>query len=220
MKCLLCNQFYNDTYDLIDLLLPKRLFGNYLCPSCKEMFELIKYFPHCSYCLHKGLNCTECQRWQNFTLCHQGLFYYNEIAKQWLHEYKIMGNFNLRYSFLSDIYDCLYPLHKQGYTFVPIPISEEKYYLRGFNQVTAILELLPFNFSECLKQVINEPDQKSKSKVERLQTKQKYQLVDIPSQKICLVDDIYTTGRTLAMGYELFSEITDVKITSFSIFRA
>ena len=63
--------------------------------------------------------------------------------------------------------------------------------------------------------------QSSKSKKERLQTKQAFRLkkdVSLP-QKILIVDDIYTTGQTLYLATLLFQQhgVRDVK--SFSLAR-
>ena len=63
--------------------------------------------------------------------------------------------------------------------------------------------------------------QSSKTREERLQTQQAFKIkkgVDLPD-KILLVDDIYTTGKTLQLAKQILLEAGVKEVLSFSIAR-
>ncbi|WP_353737005.1 phosphoribosyltransferase family protein [Bacillus sp. CMF12] len=100
---------------------------------------------------------------------------------------------------------------------VPIPLSSERLYERGFNQSSALIHEAGFTVTELLSRIHSEKQSK-KSRQERIHLHQVFQPlnVDIEDKIILLIDDIYTTGSTLyhaakvlkAGGAESISSIT------------
>ena len=219
-KCLICQQMFQNEYDILDLILPYPIFPKTICLDCKLSFKKVQSVSHCKICSHLSEKCNECQKWSRYHLKHQSLYIYNDFAKNFLTTYKLKGNYEFRYCLVEDIYQYLRKFQKYGYIFVPIPVKNKTYQKRGFNQVTSILNCMPVNIDVCLL-ANNKIDQKEKNREERLQMKQMFSLNYYPkSSKICLVDDLYTTGRTITHAYSIFQQHGIDDICSFSIFRA
>jgi competence protein ComFC len=105
-------------------------------------------------------------------LQHRALFAYDQGMKEWIHEYKLMGNYQLRETFAAAIrqkinnfdYDCL----------IPIPLSAERYQERGFNQVTAVLDAGGVKSKEWLDKVVDTAPQAQRSRKQRLEEVQPF----------------------------------------------
>ncbi|MFD2214831.1 ComF family protein [Metabacillus endolithicus] len=82
---------------------------------------------------------------------------------------------------------------------IPIPLSPERLYERGFNQAKLLANFLPLPQIDILSRTHHEKQSK-KSRQERLTASNVFSIVDsskIMNKKILLIDDIYTTGSTL-----------------------
>jgi competence protein ComFC len=92
------------------------------------------------------------------------------------------------------------------YLICPLPLSKERFRERGFNQVCGCLESADCSYIELLERKEPSP-QSEKSRAERLKMEQPFALKvenrKIRNQRVLLVDDVYTTGRTLFHGAEI-----------------
>jgi len=81
---------------------------------------------------------------------------------------------------------------------VPIPLSPQRLYERGFNQSAALIHEAGFTVTELLHRIHSEKQSK-KSRFDRIHFHQVFQPLNlhIENKKIILIDDIYTTGSTL-----------------------
>ena len=88
---------------------------------------------------------------------------------------------------------------------VPIPVTNHTMRTRGFNQVTGLIENV--QYTELIKHREKQKvAQSKKDRQSRLKTKQPFFLdkdINLRGRKVLLVDDIYTTGRTLYHAAEL-----------------
>jgi len=138
--------------------------------------------------------------------------------KDFFSKYKFQGDYLLRFVFAEVLKKSL--RNFKEYTLVPIPVSPEKYQSRGFNQVEGFLQAagLPY------KHLLEKEDmiaQSSKNREERLNSQQCFTLVKdvrLP-EKILLIDDVYTTGKTLQLARELLLEAGVKEILTFSLAR-
>ena len=218
-NCLLCGELINQQDNFQQLLSFSPLFSSCLCQQCLEQFKLLIPTERCPYCFGQ-LPCFECKKWQKLSLNHFALFSYNQQAKEWLNRYKIQGDYRLKTSFSTLIYNKLYPEIKHGWMLVPIPLDKIKYKKRGFNQVTALLESAHLPYAMLLHKEVTPIAQGLKNKKERLAMPQLFSFIKTEQQyeKVIVVDDIYTTGRTITRAYEcLYPHVK--KIKSFSLFR-
>lgn len=222
MECLICrNQIQNDIK--FTSLLFTYQDEVYLCDECRDQFEPI-HSKHCPSCYKSGIDgvCPDCLYWQKKgkEINHRALYTYNQAMKQYFSTYKFQGDYLLRKVF-SHIMKKVLTDYK-GYTIVPIPLSNESFQKRKFNQVTGFLDAAALTYCNLLKIGIEgKPTQSSKTREERLKTEQFF-VIDstqkIP-EKVLLVDDIYTTGATMILAKDLLIESGVKIVKTFSLAR-
>jgi len=231
MYCVLCQRRYEPTIDLIKIVSFSPVFKEIICPECRGKFEKISHSREkkCERCLKKmpnsnSLICEECLYWMNkypnISYQHHALFFYNDIAKEWLHQYKFLRDYRLRTSFASEIYE--FYLKHAAYLFIPIPISEKRMIERGFNQVEAFLKSALVKYDSYLSKENTDLRQSHRKRLERLKMVQPFKLREKTSfkvDKIIIVDDIYTTGRTIYHALDVFSQVGITKLEGFTLFR-
>jgi competence protein ComFC len=105
--------------------------------------------------------------------------------------------------------------------FVPIPLSNERLYERGFNQAEAILVEAGFPPTHLLTRIHSEKQSK-KTRSERIHLPQVFQIFDeinLEGKMIVLVDDVYTTGSTLRHAAKLLKRAGAHHIQSITLAR-
>ena len=224
MKCSYCQQPIIRNLTVWEILYPPAI-KHCRCEPCNQLFVPIKQ-PHCPTCKKQEVTqkCQECQRWQNlypqYEFEHDALFQYNEGFQQWIFQYKFQGDYQLRKTFQVDIQD--YFKKKQG-LICPIPLSQQRYEQRGFNQVEAFLEAAQIPMTKLLSKSVDTVPQSERTRKERLQAIQPFQMIGSPeqvkNQSILLVDDVYTTGRTIFHAAEVLLSYKPKSIRSVSLAR-
>ncbi|MGG1630231.1 ComF family protein [Rossellomorea sp. NRS-1567] len=205
----------------------------FLCYACDKQLVKIegKRCLGCSRSLDdlapqliKGDVCLDCHRWEVDSewkgILHQNFsFYrYNDFLKEYLAKYKYRGDYVLAKAFSHTIKTYL---AKVDYDLViPIPLSDERLYERGFNQSIALLEEAEVRPSNILTRSHSEKQSK-KTRKERLSQEQVFQLVesDLYGKSILLFDDIYTTGTTLRQAAKLLREAGANEVSSLTLAR-
>ncbi|WP_373823172.1 ComF family protein [Streptococcus ferus] len=220
MSCLLCSELVQKNYRFLDIILLKRI-DSLICSGCQSSFSRIS-LDHCKQCFKEAVSgiCQDCLYWRNKgqTVSHQALYVYNQAMKDYFSRYKFQGDYCLRLVFAKDIRVALLPY--RDYSLVPIPLSQIGLKERGFNQVQAFLDEAKLPYHNLLEKRASEK-QSSKDRQSRLATQQPFTLkarAKLP-QKICLVDDIYTTGTTIQLAKQLLYENGVKTIVSFSLAR-
>lgn len=222
MECLICRKPQTETFTLRDLF-QMRMGESRACQDCYQKFHYIGS-QHCKACWKDQVDgiCSDCEKWRKkgVEVSHQSIFSYNQAMREYFSTYKFMGDYLLRTVFKDDIRKRL--KEYRGYTIVPIPISQKKWRKRKFNQVIGLLDAANVPYKELLKvNARKKQDQSSKTRTERLQTKQFFEIStkdNLPS-KILIVDDIYTTGKTLQLARECLEENGARNVKTFSIAR-
>lgn len=219
-ECLLCKEQIKEKGSFLQLFLLKEE-GPSCCSTCYQKFEGIPE-EHCPRCFRDGQSdlCTDCQKWEKEgnPVQHQSLFTYNEAMKNYFNQYKFQGDYVLRFVFAKAAKKAVKMFRE--HIIVPIPVSNEKFQVRGFNQVQGILDAANLSYRNILEKK-DTLAQSSKTREERLQTQQAFKIkngVDLPD-KILLVDDIYTTGKTLQLAKQILLEAGVKEILTFSIAR-
>ena len=220
MKCLLCNDWIESLPKLRDLIMFNQR-KEYSCRSCKHQFKNLSK-ERCQNCNKElyGDACIDCKLWmkKGYIPKHLAIYRYEENMKEYFSRYKFMGDYCLRKIFQQDIKNNLKPFLKKGYTIVPVPLSEERFAERGFNQVEGLLEGLPYQNIFGKKDI---EKQSSKTRKERLNQENPFfikQNVEL-SRKIVIVDDIYTTGSTIYKMVQLLQKTPVEEIVTFSLAR-
>ena len=219
-ECLLCKGQIEEKSSFLQLFLLKEE-GPNCCSTCYQNFECISE-EHCLRCFRNGQSdlCTDCQKWEEEgnQVQHQSLFTYNEAMKNYFSQYKFQGDYALRFVFAKATKKAVKIFRE--HTIVPIPVSIEKFQVRGFNQVQGIVDAANLSSRHIVEKKATLA-QSSKTREERLQTQQAFKInngVDLPD-KILLVDDIYTTGKTLQLAKQILLEAGVKEILTFSIAR-
>ncbi|MDW4528214.1 ComF family protein [Rossellomorea marisflavi] len=194
-----------------------------LCDECDR--GLVRMEDGCPGCSRTGMDgglCSDCMEWNrkpewNGVLERNvSLFQYNEFMKEVLARYKYRGDYVLAKALASFMQTAI----PKADLFVPIPLSPERLYERGFNQSKALLIEAGLPFHDLLTRTHTEKQSK-KSRRERMTGAQVFRLpeTDLSGQKILLIDDIYTTGTTVRHAATLLKKAGAREVSSFTIAR-
>lgn len=155
------------------------------------------------------------------------------MAKNYMKEYKFQGDLMLGNLFNKELRKIL-SAYQKTHLISPIPISKLSFEQRGFNQVELILQNIGISYKELLIHKGTGPNQSSKSRQERLMAPQFFDLNTeikeeiLATKKILIIDDVYTTGRTILHAKDIIyrnkeqlylKDKINIEIESFSLFR-
>lgn len=219
-SCLLCQETIAQRSLFLDIFFIKQDQVS-ICSQCTSQFVPISELACVRCCKeNNGSPCSDCQYWENRgkTVDHQTLYRYNEKMMNYFSMYKFQGDYCLRKVFAKEVR--LYLAQQKDYAIVPIPISQERYAERGFNQVIGVLDAAGISYKTLLKKN-HSKKQSEKSRLERLESKQVFYIEEknqVP-EKIILVDDIYTTGATLQLAKDVLMKNGAKIVKTFSIAR-
>lgn len=207
-ECLLCHRENLQRLTLWQLLNFQPVVDELLCRECLGRLVPIPAEQSCNGC---GRQCTEqlcddCLLWEavpNFK--NRALFQYNDLLKQFMSQYKFYGDYRLRKVFQVRIEREVRQFHAD--LVVPIPINPATQQHRGFNQVAGFLERVETVEGLTTLDRVKQQPQSAKNRRERLRTKQPFTLnldgEKFNKKRVLIVDDIYTTGRTIRHAAEL-----------------
>lgn len=205
-----------------------------ICGGCNENFSSITG-EICEVCgrpfafleaeFRAGSVCVDCKRWEederwSGTLDqNRSLYRYTDFTKDIIAKFKFRGDYVLAEIFAEELRQAL-----QAFQFdyiVPIPLSEERLYERGFNQAEALITTAGYKPTHLLSRIHTEKQSK-KSRSERIYLQQVFKLdtdLNLNSKTIVLVDDIYTTGSTLRHAAKILKDNGAAKVYSFTLSR-
>ncbi|MFC4800136.1 ComF family protein [Neobacillus sp. GCM10023253] len=190
-----------------------------ICRMCSRPFRLLDEQ------FRDGELCHDCTRWeedpdwQGFLQKNTSIFLYNDFLKEVMAKYKFRGDY-----VLAKVFAVYFKEVMKGWEadlFVPIPLSEERLYERGFNQAAAILTESGIMPTDILSRVHTEKQSK-KSRSERIHLPQVFQIdthINLHGKKVILMDDIYTTGSTLRHAAKLLKQAGADAVWSITIAR-
>ncbi|MGG3563717.1 ComF family protein [Neobacillus rhizosphaerae] len=206
----------------------------YICSTCEGKLEKLEG-ETCRICCRPfhlleekfqiGDLCYDCLRWEedsewkNLLEKNHSLFYYNEFLKEVIAQFKFRGDYVLAKIFVEFFKEELSKMDVD--VLVPIPLSEERLYERGFNQAKSVLVESGFTPNELLTRVHSEKQSK-KSRVERIHVPQVFRIepeTDLSGKRVVLIDDVYTTGSTLRHAAKLLKGAGAESIQSLTLAR-
>lgn len=229
-RCLLCEQEFIPPIRFAQIFSLKNFRQIKICSHCLNQFEKL-VGNRCSICskmMEQGIVCTDCQKWQEIyqgkILYNHALYRYNSAFHNLMVAYKRRGDYVLREVLQELSWEYLTKTKFDYY--IPVPTSPEHKAKRQFDTISAIYGNI-VTLTPLLAKEEGSHAQGEKNKEERLRTPQSF-FIDktikvkesIQTGKVLLLDDIYTTGRTLYHARDcLRASFPDINIESFSICR-
>lgn len=203
----------------------------FVCPTCEQKFKKVTG-ESCQICgrpLANGFRqddlCLDCVRWEGdpewtgLLNRNVSLFLYNDFLKEIIAQFKFRGDYALAKVFKEEMRQRLTTMDFDE--LIPIPLSAERLYERGFNQAAALISEAGYIPTPLLTRIHSEKQSK-KSRRERIHLQQVFQIsakIDLTGKKLILVDDIYTTGSTLRHAAKLLKNAGASTVQSLTIAR-
>jgi competence protein ComFC len=232
-RCIICHEEISIGMGWVQLFSKET--GTPLCNHCQEKMIFIsgetcaicgRSFENGEYLYRRENLCYDCVRWEenkewkNLLERNVSLFLYNDFFKETLSTFKFRGDYMIVHAFSEFIKMKLKNLKFSH--LVPIPLSQERLYERGFNQAEAIITEAGYSPTHLLARIHTEKQSK-KSRSDRIHLPQVFRLApdapDITGQTILLVDDIYTTGSTLRHAAKVLKSAGAESISSLTLAR-
>lgn len=199
-----------------------------ICPLCEKKFQKIEG-GSCGICgkqsevetCHDCLRWNEEVEWMGALKKNISLYAYNDWMKEMMARWKFRGDIVLIQIFQEQIREAWEQVAQEVNLIVPIPLSEERFYERGFNQAEEIAKLLPYPYEEHLIRIHSEKQSK-KNRLERITGENVFRFKqggEVIGKNILLVDDIYTTGTTIRHAASTLKNHGAKDIFSFTIAR-
>lgn len=224
-KCLICHESIAAHFGWTEFLgLGKE---KLVCAECEAKFEKIGG-ALCNGCGREWTDsvCPDCKRWElkeykGVLKYNRSIYHYNSFMKEVLALYKFRGDVVLAKLFKEELKK-IYKVHFQDLLVVPIPLSEERLYERGFNQSLFLAQLLDVEIVEALaKRETGKQSKKGRS--DRMAGENHFYVAQqdaIRGRDIVLLDDIYTTGTTIRLAAKSLKDAGAKEISSLTLVRS
>lgn len=194
-----------------------------ICRVCGRMFELtLSKFV-------EGEICYDCIRWQEEDkvnrerFFNRSLFVYNEGMQRFMTQFKFRGDAKLVEAIKTE-WKQFFRKYYQQQLVVPIPLSKERLYERGFNQSYLLAQLVTNQVHDILTRPFHLEKQSKKTRKERMQSsKNIFNLKSgnqVQGKEIILIDDIYTTGTTVRSAAQVLYHHGAKHVLSLTLARA
>lgn len=203
---------------LKDFMYPKRCpicddvlpAGEKICPACRVGLKYIKE-PRCMKCgkgplSHGEIFCHDCRKTEHVYDRGFALYDYSCISES-VYRFKYEKRQEYADFYADEIYEHLYDEVQSMKTdcFIPVPISAQRLYKRGYNQAGLIAAGLSDRFGiPCFSDIVvrarNTAPLKTMGPSERqnnLKGSFKMTCDDVKCSTTIIIDDIYTTGSTI-----------------------
>ncbi|MYL53999.1 ComF family protein [Pontibacillus yanchengensis] len=222
MHCLWCDEEQIPDIVWTTVFAPRK--EKVICDACESQFSFL-HGTQCSHCarpMEKTEICSDCLKWKEqggVLKRNVSMYAYNEWMKDVIAKWKYRGDYVLVGLFKEHVvrsFTQTFP--SKDAVLVPIPLSEERLEERGFNQALAIAECLDLPIKQGLSRIHSEKQSK-KSRADRMRSTNSFQVILPIKQPVILVDDIYTTGRTLQFAAEALMKEGCPSVESFTLVR-
>lgn len=199
-----------------------------LCPLCIAKFKKITG-NRCTICSRPSGNktCEDCEKWKSIYAGNDpldrnvSLYSYNHFMKEMIAKWKYRGDYILgevfRREWLIHFMKSYSTLKKQA-AIIPIPLSDKRLIERGFNQSQLLASFLNLKQMEILKRIHSEKQSK-KTRIERMMSENPFTLTKPITKPVILIDDIYTTGRTIRHAANLLKINGCPKVYAYTLVR-
>jgi competence protein ComFC len=193
-----------------------------ICRICGRLFSLFPEQYRQGDCCYDCIHWEEDEEWKGILQQNRSLYVYNDFLKEVIVKMKYRGD--------AELIKAFYPLARlklksisRKSLLVPIPLSEERHYERGFNQAEIFARSLNSNVQPLLERITHEEKQSKKTRKDRMLKKNNpFAVIDedcVKEKSIVLIDDVYTTGSTLRYAAKILKEAGAIQISSITLAR-
>lgn len=194
-----------------------------ICRICGRMLDLTpaRYVD--------GDFCIDCIRWQEEDpinrdrFINRSLYVYNEGMQEFMNRFKFRGDAYLIQALKMEWKQFVQMYYRQQ-LIVPIPLSNERLYERGFNQSKILAQLVTNRVSDVLIRPHHLKKQSKKTRKERMRSLDNTFAIKIGSsvhgKDVILIDDIYTTGTTVRSAAKTLYKHGAAHVMSLTFARA
>ncbi len=196
-----------------------------LCDTCENQFQTIAP-PTCKRCMKLTDEplCQDCIYWekkygkdpldQNISI-----YTYNEFMRETMATFKYRGDYEIVHAWKEPLRKAFQEHFPTKITIIPIPLARQRWNERGFNQAEAIAHQLGQPLSGILIRT-TERKQSKRTRWERIESANPFQLIGSPPENILLIDDIFTTGTTIRQAAQTLKEQGAKQISSLTLARS
>lgn len=200
-----------------------RVISGEICRICGRMLDLTppEYV--------EGDICFDCIRWEKEDemsrnrFFNRSLFVYNEGMQEFMNRFKFRGDAALVESIRTE-WKQLFQKYYRNQLVVPIPLSKQRLYERGFNQSHFLAQAASEKVHDILIRPFHLDKQSKKTRKERIQTSKNIFFIkkgcEVKDKEIILIDDIYTTGTTVRSAAAALYHRGAKRVISLTLARA
>jgi competence protein ComFC len=193
-----------------------------ICRICGRSFSLFPEQYRQGDCCYDCIRWEEYEEWKGILQQNRSLYVYNDFLKEVIAKIKYRGDAELMKAFYPVMCSKLKGFFGDT-ILVPIPLSNERHYERGFNQADIIARGFNSGVHNLLKRKTHEEKQSKKNRHERIKKKDNpFRVIDkdqIKGHSILLIDDVYTTGSTLRYAAKVLIEAGAKSVSSITLGR-
>ncbi|WP_310883621.1 ComF family protein [Priestia megaterium] len=227
--CLICFEPLVSSFDWRSLLKPSST--DRICTVCLQRCPIItsSICRGCGRSLadlapsHYELDtCKDCQKWNDGSFFNRSLYTYSDFMQSIIERFKFQGDYEIIQAFKEQWYKFYKKECNPKAILVPIPLTDERLYERGFNQSLALAELISANIEMPLVRCSG-TKQSKKNRRSRLAERLEFKVVNtsmVTNQEFLLIDDIYTTGATVRQAAKCLQEAGARSVRSLTLIRA
>ncbi|GAA3351044.1 ComF family protein [Lysinibacillus fusiformis] len=186
--CLLCSQLLKTSVTWETLLIKQ--FTPTICTRCAARFEHSQFVT--------------------------ALYQYNEVMKDYLHQFKFLQDVALAKVFRQELYARFY---KEKAMILPIPMHPLKQQERTFSHTNELLKAANIPYIQLLEKTTTEA-QGSKNREQRLRAAPLFRLkegANVEHKDYLLFDDIKTTGTTLQHAADVLMQAGAKNVQYFTL---
>lgn len=225
-NCVWCVEEMNTALHWNNLFVPKQ--NHFLCKTCQTSLKKIEN-QICLTCSKPSLNtqCADCKNWEKIyrnqdpLVKNISVFEYNTFIKEMIVKWKYRGDYQIGFAFQSIFKQTFQATFKSLDSFpdiVPIPLSKEREQHRVFNQAEMLAAFLTQDIKQSFIRTTGEKQSKRNRKA-RMASENPFILRQPVNNSVVLVDDIYTTGRTIRHAAELLRQAGCPYVYSYTLIR-
>lgn len=223
MICLWCDEEIIIETTWRNLFLPSA--EQRLCSPCSNQLNMLwgSRCERCSRSTQKRI-CPDCIEWQNRKedplISNYSVYAYNDRMQEMIAKWKYRGDYILGEAFQKAFTSSFQKKFKdkKNYAIVPIPLSEERINERAFNQADMLAGFLTSNPTQILTRIHGEKQSK-KTRRERIQARNPFEITETLNKPAILVDDIYTTGTTLRFAADVLKQSGCPEVYGYTLIR-